>query len=69
MKTPLGIELAIDQEWQECDPRFVRIVRVVGWNPSEGKVQLFRAGRYTWAKLSRFNGKRSGYKPVEREEK
>lgn len=61
MKSPLGIELEIGQKWQEVDPRFERVVTVTGFDVLNDKVLL--NGR-TKAKLSRFNGKRGGYKPV-----
>jgi hypothetical protein len=62
MTTPLGVKIEVGQKWQECDPRFVRVVEVVGWNHAWQKVQLRCGGRLTWAKLSRFNGKHGGYR-------
>jgi hypothetical protein len=70
MITPCGIEIAIGQRWQEVDPRFERIVRVTNTDNVSEKVQIEpymiggRGSGARWAKLSRFNGKRTGYKLV-----
>jgi hypothetical protein len=61
MKTPIGVMLEVGQKWKEMDPRFDRVVTVSNW--TTGRVQL--NGR-TWAKLSRFDGKRGNYAPVKK---
>jgi hypothetical protein len=66
--TPLGIPVEHDQLWKEVDPRFHRVVKVVGWDRDNGKIQLECNNRYTYATLSRFNGKRGGYEPYKKEE-
>lgn len=64
--------------WQEADPRFERYVEITGLdsqgNNGTGAVQILTVyrtpetigwksrGGYRWAKLTRFNGKRGGYK-------
>jgi hypothetical protein len=52
--------------WQEVDPRCEgRIVEVVyGFDVIERKVRIKNTatGRITWARISRFNGKRGGYR-------
>lgn len=60
MVAPVGIEIEIGQKWREVDPRFTRIVEVVGFDADIKKVQI-RGIRYAWARLERFNGKRGGY--------
>lgn len=75
MKTPIGLDIEVGQRWREVDPRFNRIVAIVEIDErGEGSVLLrnatktggqgSRGYRTTWAKLSRFNGKRGGYAPV-----
>ena len=67
MKTPTGVELKVGQRWQEVDPRFDRVVEVLGWSTDAGKVQIRGLGerRISWANVSRFNGKLRGYAPLE----
>lgn len=67
-------EVQMGQLWQECDQRFERFVRVISvtrFSPHAGTVlvRTYTAGgpvgrRVTRAKLSRFNGKRGGYRYV-----
>lgn len=70
-------EVAVGQTWEECDPRFIRRVEIVGVEPSTGAGPTYREGvvtlrgidrkgatRITKARLSRFNGKRGGYRYV-----
>ena len=66
MQTPMGIILKIGDKWREVDPRGpTRVVIVTGFDTCCGETRVRLNGR-TWAKLSRFNGKRSGYAPVEK---
>jgi len=68
------------QIWQEADPRFERFIIItpdVNYMPTDGKVEVRRViktgklwgyaprSRFTLASLSRFNGKRGGYRYVE----
>ena len=63
MISPLGIPITIGQKWQDMDPRCSgRTVEVTSMRRAQKQVQL--NGR-TWAKLPRFNGKSSGYGPME----
>ena len=71
MKAPCGVDICVGQQWQEVDPRFTRIVEVVGMNTLsfnyDGGVQIQTVGsnrKPTWARLERFNGKRGGYELV-----
>lgn len=71
MMSPCGIEIEVGQVWQEVDPRFERLVEVIhsGFtnNAAAGVYQIVQIrchGRTTKAKLSRFTGKRGGYKLV-----
>jgi hypothetical protein len=70
MKSPTGVEIAVGQKWREVDPRFTRVVEVVGTDHlgflGIGAVQIQtvypeKSARRSWARLSRFNGKRGGY--------
>jgi hypothetical protein len=74
MKSPNGVEIELGQRWKEVDPRFERIVEVVGLDSEsfdrQGGVMIRTVGSRrigTWARLSRFNGKRGGYELVEAE--
>lgn len=74
MKAPCGVEIELGQKWKEVDPRFERIVEVVGLDSysfkEEGGVMIRTVGSErlgTWARLSRFSGKRGGYEPVREE--
>ena len=60
MMAPTGVEVKIGQRWREVDPRFTRIVEVIGLDEEKQKVQI-QWVRKSWARLSRFNGKRGGY--------
>lgn len=60
MKSPIGVDIEVGQRWREVDARFERFVWVTDLNYKESKVKIGRR----WAKLSRFNGKRSGYAPA-----
>jgi hypothetical protein len=74
MNAPCGVEIELGKKWREVDPRFERIVEVVGLDGEsfggEGGVMIRTLGskRFgTWARLSRFNGRRGGYEPVKEE--
>ncbi len=60
------MKLAINQIWQENDPRHPREVCVLMIEPSKAPkdVLIFCAAstRSAWVRSSRFNGKRGGYK-------
>lgn len=67
MKTPLGIDITIGQLWEELDTRVMgRVIEVIDFSKDETEVYIrnVKNRRVTIAKLSRFNGKRSGYGPV-----
>lgn len=67
----VSTELAVGQIWQECNPRFTRLVRIIELpRPGFDKViietgsfrgALWEGIRRTRASISRFNGKRGGY--------
>ena len=63
------------QIWQECDPRFDRYVYIVSVGADAARIISCGAqGNHApsrnsrLAKLSRFNGKRSGYRFVKEKE-
>ena len=69
MKAPCGVEIEIGHRWKEVDTRFERIVCVANTDSVSEKVQIEsctgnfgRGSGARWANLSRFNGKRGGYK-------
>jgi len=72
MIAPCGIKIEIGQKWQEVDPRFTRIATVIDTGEVDvivrtkykrvAVVRLQVGNRRTWAQLSRFHGKRGGYK-------
>jgi len=76
MESPCGIQIKIGQVWEDVDPRHPRQVSVVGfcevtsyvWGTGNMRVPAVRikseSGRTTTAQVSRFNGKRSGYRLV-----
>jgi hypothetical protein len=69
MKSPSGIEVRIGQVWEEVDPRFLRhvTVREIGsiLVSNEPSIEIEGpTGKLTKARLSRFNGKRGGYRLV-----
>lgn len=60
-------EIKVGQIWQECDNRFVRKVKILGFTYLD-KVLIETvggAGRITEAARSRFNGKSHGYKLIQ----
>lgn len=57
------MEVKVGQTWREVDPRFQRMVKVVGFCAS-GKVIIETGGKKTKAKRDRFSGKRGGYELV-----
>ncbi len=77
MQAPCGIEIKVGQVWEEVGGQELRGT-VVGWETRwtgrpytargrtlEDCVKIERTGRHTYPMLSRFNGKRGGYKLVE----
>jgi hypothetical protein len=62
------IEIKIGQEWQEVDPRYKRVIEVVGFCDETNKVIVKTivpcTGRLTKAMRERFNGKRGCYKLI-----
>ncbi len=66
MKSPFGVEIYVGQHWKEVDPRFDRTVCVAEIDSDAQKIRITSDyTRFGWAKLSRFNGKRGGYSPIE----
>lgn len=60
------MEIKIGQKWKENDPRFLRVVEVMGFDEN-GKViiKTINTGRITKAMPQRFNGKRGCYAILE----
>ena len=67
---PANPSLACWQVWEEVDPRssrqvvVVKIVNEAGVNRAQIRCIKPMNGRFTWARVDRFNGKRGGYKFV-----
>jgi hypothetical protein len=56
----------VGQTWEEVDPRITPPRRVLIQHISNERVAITsdRTTRVTWAKLSRFHGKRGGYRYI-----
>ena len=59
-----SVEIKVGQIWREVDPRFDRLVKVVGFCEESGKVKINSYGITRKAKRARFNGKRGGYELI-----
>ena len=62
----MRVQIEVGQLWQECDNRFVRKIKVLGFTYNN-KVLIETVGgngRITEASMERFSGKHNGYRLI-----